>query len=236
MGTHPIFESDFDCLTEKMDDQDDYILWAGNLEDKVTEELLYELFLQAGPLDYVKKPKEKNFAFICFKHKESVKYAMKLFEGLNLFGKLPYLKFRESKSDTPRSNESERSGEVPSRLDSGRRRSRSRSPNRNRNNGRNQGWDDESPRSRNSRDNGRKVYMGNDPYRSGGGGWNGNGGYGNGNGGYNDFREPKPYQPSHGYHTPDNRQGRRHQRFTDDNQRSYSAPQNRYNQNRNRRY
>ena len=43
-----------------MDDQDDYILWAGNLEDKVTEELLYELFLQAGPLDYVKKPKEKN--------------------------------------------------------------------------------------------------------------------------------------------------------------------------------
>ena len=64
-----------------MDDQDDYILWAGNLEDKVTEELLYELFLQAGPLDYVKKPKEKNFAFICFKHKESVKYAMKLFEG-----------------------------------------------------------------------------------------------------------------------------------------------------------
>ena len=51
-------------------------------------------------------------------------------------------------------------------------------------------------------------------YLSGGGGWNGNGGYGNGNGGYNDFREPNPYQPSHGYHTPDNRQGRRHQRFT----------------------
>ena len=66
---------------QKMGDQDDYILWAGNLEDKVTEELLYELFLQAGPLDYVKKPKEKNFAFICYKHKDSVKYAMKLFEG-----------------------------------------------------------------------------------------------------------------------------------------------------------
>ena len=45
-------------------------------------------------------------------------------------------------------------------------------------------------------------------FSGGGGGWHGNG---NGNGGYSDFREPNPYQPV--YHTPDNRHGRRHQRF-----------------------
>ena len=66
------------------------ILWCGNLNDECTEEILFgtgkvskqntydlnkikilkdfkELFLQAGPLVSVKKPKEKTFAFVTFK-------------------------------------------------------------------------------------------------------------------------------------------------------------------------
>ena len=71
------------------------ILWCGNLNDECTEEILFgtgevsqticslkfksrkikilkdskELFLQAGPLVSVKKPKEKTFAFVTFKVK-----------------------------------------------------------------------------------------------------------------------------------------------------------------------
>ena len=47
----------------KMDDSDDYVLWVGNLHRDASEEILFELFLQAGPLTRVKKPNEKNFAF-----------------------------------------------------------------------------------------------------------------------------------------------------------------------------
>ena len=60
------------------------ILWVGNLDSKATEEILFgayecfnnmisssisELFLQAGPLISVKKPKDKTFAFVTFKVK-----------------------------------------------------------------------------------------------------------------------------------------------------------------------
>ena len=55
----------------------------GNLETKVTEELLFELFHQAGPVIKVKIPKDtdgkpKQFAFVNFKRKVSVPYAMNL--------------------------------------------------------------------------------------------------------------------------------------------------------------
>lgn len=141
-----------------MDDSDDYVLWAGNLHRDATEELLFELFLQAGPLTYVKKPKDKNFAFIAYKHKESVKFAMKVFQGICLFKQMAHLKHREAKG-TPRSTEGK-----SDRLDSGRReqkrRSRSRSPQRSR---RDDKWGDDTPR----RDTGRgKIYTGEDPYNN----------------------------------------------------------------------
>ncbi|KAK3590655.1 hypothetical protein CHS0354_007153 [Potamilus streckersoni] len=74
-----------------MGDETNRTLWVGNLTDKVTEELLYELFLQAGPLVKVTIPKDrdgrpKRFAFIVFKHECSVPYTIKLFDGLSLFG------------------------------------------------------------------------------------------------------------------------------------------------------
>ncbi|WAR06646.1 RBM7-like protein [Mya arenaria] len=70
----------------------DRTLWVGNLSEKVTDELLYELFLQAGPLEKVSIAKErdgrlKGFAFITFQHNASVPYTIQLFEGSQLHGR-----------------------------------------------------------------------------------------------------------------------------------------------------
>ncbi|KAK7491590.1 hypothetical protein BaRGS_00017229 [Batillaria attramentaria] len=78
---------------------DDSTLWVGGLSDKVTEDLLFELFLQAGPLEKVIRPKEKDgtqkkFAFVEFRHPESVPYAMQVMDGISLFGQHLRLKAR----------------------------------------------------------------------------------------------------------------------------------------------
>ncbi|CAD0199692.1 unnamed protein product [Chrysodeixis includens] len=73
-----------------MIDDDNKTLWCGNLPEQATEELLYELFLQAGPLEKVRIPRDrdrrqKNFAFITYCHEVSVPYAINLFRGTSLF-------------------------------------------------------------------------------------------------------------------------------------------------------
>nr|XP_023017550.1 uncharacterized protein LOC111506650 [Leptinotarsa decemlineata] len=85
----------FRCIT--MDDTK--TVWCGNLSDQVTEELLYELFLQAGPLERVKIPTDRdgrksNFAFITFKHEKSVNYVLQLLKGTRLFDRLLIVKQR----------------------------------------------------------------------------------------------------------------------------------------------
>uniref|UniRef100_A0A182RH53 RRM domain-containing protein n=1 Tax=Anopheles funestus TaxID=62324 RepID=A0A182RH53_ANOFN len=69
--------------------EDERTLWCGNLSESVTEELLYELFLQAGPLEKVKIPRDgdrrqRSYAFITFAHACSVEYALNIFEGTAL--------------------------------------------------------------------------------------------------------------------------------------------------------
>ncbi|XP_053612252.1 RNA-binding protein 7 [Plodia interpunctella] len=73
-----------------MIEDDNKTLWCGNLPEQATEELLYELFLQAGPLEKVRIAKDrdgrqKNFAFITYSHEVSVPYALNLFRGTALF-------------------------------------------------------------------------------------------------------------------------------------------------------
>jgi len=75
-----------------MDDQVDRTLYVGNLSENVTEEVLFELFLQAGPLvNVVIKKQNQNaytkFSFVIFKHAQSVPYAIELFRDTKLFGK-----------------------------------------------------------------------------------------------------------------------------------------------------
>ena len=66
-------------------------IFVGNLDAKITEEILYELFLQAGPLKRVRIPidyrtkKQSRFGFVTFKHVCSVEYAINLLNGITLF-------------------------------------------------------------------------------------------------------------------------------------------------------
>ncbi|XP_001507009.3 RNA-binding protein 7 isoform X1 [Ornithorhynchus anatinus] len=81
----------------------DRTLFVGNLDTKVTEELLFELFHQAGPVINVKIPKDKDgkpkqFAFVNFKHEESVPYGMNLLNGIKLFGRPIKIQFRSGSS------------------------------------------------------------------------------------------------------------------------------------------
>ncbi|XP_075696249.1 RNA-binding protein 7 [Rhinoderma darwinii] len=81
----------------------DRTLFVGNLDPRATEELLFELFLQAGPALSVKIPKDKDgssksFAFVNFKHEESVPYAMNLLNGVKLFGRPLKIQYRSGSS------------------------------------------------------------------------------------------------------------------------------------------
>ncbi|XP_067421848.1 RNA-binding protein 7 isoform X1 [Emydura macquarii macquarii] len=78
-------------------------LFVGNLDPRVTEELVFELFHQAGPVIKVKIPKDrdgkpKQFAFVNFKHEESVPYGMSLLNGIKLFGRPIKIQFRSGSS------------------------------------------------------------------------------------------------------------------------------------------
>lgn len=72
-------------------DADGRTVWVGNLDSRVSEELLWELFLQAGPLESVRIPKDyktgklRNFAFVVFQHEVSVPYVMELMNQIKLF-------------------------------------------------------------------------------------------------------------------------------------------------------
>ncbi|KAK2707768.1 RNA-binding protein 7-like [Artemia franciscana] len=83
-------------------DEDSRTLFVASLPEQVTEDLLYELLLQAGPVEKVTIPKDKdgkqkNFAFVQFKHEESVLYSVELFLTTTLFGKKIIMKPRESR-------------------------------------------------------------------------------------------------------------------------------------------
>ncbi|KAM6988344.1 RNA-binding protein 7 [Tautogolabrus adspersus] len=82
-----------------IEDETDRTLFIRNLESRVTEELLFELFLQAGPLIKTKIPKDadgkqKTFGFAVYKHEVSVPYAMQLLNGATLYGRTLHVQFR----------------------------------------------------------------------------------------------------------------------------------------------
>ncbi|KAL7291186.1 hypothetical protein TKK_0015101 [Trichogramma kaykai] len=87
-----------------MADEDQRTIWCGNLSERTTEEILYELFLQGGPVQRVNIPKDrdgrqKSFGFVTYKHKCSVPYALNLFDGTTLFNRLLNLKSRNANSE-----------------------------------------------------------------------------------------------------------------------------------------
>lgn len=68
-------------------------VWIGNLDDKVTEALLWELMVQVGPTLDVSMPTDKitgqhnNYAFCEFRHEYDAEYAIKVMNQVKLFGK-----------------------------------------------------------------------------------------------------------------------------------------------------
>jgi RNA-binding protein 7 len=88
-------------------DEESRTLWCGNLSEKVTEELLYELFLQAAPLQRVRIPTDKtgrksNYAFITVKHAISVEYVVQLLDGTSLYDRRISIKPRNSSANAQR--------------------------------------------------------------------------------------------------------------------------------------
>uniref|UniRef100_A0AC35G9W6 RRM domain-containing protein n=1 Tax=Panagrolaimus sp. PS1159 TaxID=55785 RepID=A0AC35G9W6_9BILA len=61
-------------------------LYVTNLDEKVTKELLHEIFTQAGPVESVSViDGTTTYAFVQFEDEESVLYAIKLMDGLKLY-------------------------------------------------------------------------------------------------------------------------------------------------------
>jgi len=86
----------------EVDEEQLRTLFVGSLNEKVDEEILYELFQNAGPLENVKIPKDretkkqKHFGFVKFQHEESVKFAYDLLNNVQLFGQRLRLQNKET--------------------------------------------------------------------------------------------------------------------------------------------
>ncbi|KAL1140030.1 hypothetical protein AAG570_007007 [Ranatra chinensis] len=89
-------------------------VYCSNLSERMTEELLYELFLQAGPIVEVHIPlsngRPRSYGFVTFKHKCSVLYALQLMQNTVLFGR--NLSVRPS----VRNNQHQQNNSRPSQL------------------------------------------------------------------------------------------------------------------------
>ena len=71
----------------------DATIYVGNIDLRVNEEILWELFTQCGPVINLHLPKDKisndhqGFAFIEFRSEEDAEYAIKIMHMIKLYGK-----------------------------------------------------------------------------------------------------------------------------------------------------
>lgn len=71
----------------------DATIYVGGLDERVDEDLLWELFVQVGPLTNVFIPTDKvtnrhsNYAFVEFKNEEDAEYAVNVLNMVRLYGK-----------------------------------------------------------------------------------------------------------------------------------------------------
>ncbi|XP_036381728.1 RNA binding motif protein 11 [Megalops cyprinoides] len=91
--------------TEMLDKRSeaDKTVFVGNLDSSVKEEILFELFLQAGPLKKVtiardREGRQRSYGFVCYKHREAVPYAIALLNGTWLYGRPIRLQYRSGSS------------------------------------------------------------------------------------------------------------------------------------------
>merc|ERR1712176_709648 len=105
MGTHPIFESDFDCLTDnkrktatmamaqqakfklKLPPEVNRILYVRNLPYKITTEEIYDIFGKFGALRQVRigiNPDTKGTAYVVYEDIHDAKNACDHLSGFNV--------------------------------------------------------------------------------------------------------------------------------------------------------
>ncbi|TMW58234.1 hypothetical protein Poli38472_011822 [Pythium oligandrum] len=76
----------------------DATVYVGNLDDRVSEELLWELMVQAGSVINVHMPTDKvtnrhqNYGFVEFRTEECADYAIKIMNMIQLYGKVVRVK------------------------------------------------------------------------------------------------------------------------------------------------
>lgn len=68
-------------------------VYVGNLDEKVTEPLLWEIFIQMGPVKAVTIPKDRisqvhqGYGFVEFSGEQDAEYAVKIMNQVRIFGK-----------------------------------------------------------------------------------------------------------------------------------------------------
>jgi splicing factor 3B subunit 4 len=71
----------------------DATVYVGGLDEKVSEAILWELFVQAGPVVNVHMPKDRitqnhqSYGFVEFMCEEDADYAIKIMNMIKLYGK-----------------------------------------------------------------------------------------------------------------------------------------------------
>merc|ERR1712063_18843 len=124
MGTHPIFESDFDCLTDMSRGVNDAKVYIGNLgSDPPSTTEVEKEFSYYGKLQSVWTARRPpGFAYVEFEDGRDARDACKDLDGRTVFGRRIKVEISHG-----RKRESRRSRSPRRRSRSPRRRSRSRS-------------------------------------------------------------------------------------------------------------
>ena len=71
----------------------DATAYVGNLDEKVSEELLWELMIQAGPIVSVHMPRDKitarhqGYGFVEFRTEHDMEYALKIMNMIKMYDK-----------------------------------------------------------------------------------------------------------------------------------------------------
>lgn len=95
-------------------------LYVGNLDAQVSEPLLYELFIQVGPVKLLNLPKDRilrahqGFGFVEFNTSEDADFALSILNGVRLFGKT--LKMKKTNPLGAQGNDSKPVMSVGARL------------------------------------------------------------------------------------------------------------------------
>lgn len=90
-------------------------LYVGNLDPEVTEPILYELFIQVGPVKSLNVPKDRilrthqGFGFVEFKTIEDAEYALKILRGVRLYSRT----LKINKIETPATSKQQGALDFP---------------------------------------------------------------------------------------------------------------------------